>query len=138
MNMSWKCQSWPTHFPAHILFSVSILSNGAATYRVFWMTHSSWWSLLNGYMCLYSRIWARLSDQQSGHSFSPTTWGKVEFTLSTFAASAHSVRCRYALLLGAAWVIFLCSFSALGVHCIGTVWLYLSDLGASAYYNIVR
>jgi len=42
-----------------------------AAYLVFCMTHSSWQSLSNGCMFLYSRT--MLSDKQSEHSFSPTT-----------------------------------------------------------------
>jgi len=43
-----------------------------AAYLVFCMTHSSWRSLSNGCMLLYSRT--MLSDKQSEYSFSPTTF----------------------------------------------------------------
>ena len=66
-NMSWKCRSWSTHFR-----STDFLSNVTAAYLVCFMTHSSWRSLSNGCMLLYSST--MLSDKQSEHSFSPTTF----------------------------------------------------------------
>jgi len=65
-----------TLFGPHFSFSqqFDFLSNVTVAYLVFvgYMTHSSWLSLSNGCMFLYSRT--MLSDKQSEHSFSPTTF----------------------------------------------------------------
>ena len=60
-------------------------------YLVFCMTHSSWQSLSNGCMFLYSRT--MLSDKQSEHSFSPTTflvWSLLLKTLCCIRERAKS------------------------------------------------
>jgi len=54
-----------TIFSAHNFLSVNILSNVTAAHLFFCMTHSSWRSLSNGYMFLYSRT--MFSDKQSKH-----------------------------------------------------------------------
>jgi len=66
--MGWKCRFWPTHFSAHNFLLVKIFSNVTAAYFVFCMSHSSWRSLSNGCMSLYSRT--TLSVKQSEHNCS--------------------------------------------------------------------
>jgi len=92
--MGWKCRSWPTHFSAHTLLSVNILSNVTAADLVFCMTHSSWRSLLNGCMFWYSRT--MLSDKQSEHSFSPSTF-RLVFVTKKFVL--HSWACKNYFIL---------------------------------------
>jgi len=73
---SCTCSQWAwaedAYLDHHNVLSVNILSNVTAAYLVYCMTHSSWRSLSNGCMFLYSRT--MLSDKQSEHSFSPTTF----------------------------------------------------------------
>jgi len=66
---AWTEDAYLDH---HNVLSVNILSNVTAAYLAFGMTHSSWWSLSNGCMFLYSRT--MLSNKQSKHSFSPVTF----------------------------------------------------------------
>jgi len=53
---AWAEDAYLDH---HNVLSVNVLSNVTAAYLAFCMTHSSWRSLSNGYMFLYSTTMLR-------------------------------------------------------------------------------